>query len=126
MAAAGLEWYEISNWARPGAECRHNQLYWRQAEYRGFGCAAHSHALVAAGARRWWNVRTPERYVRLIETDQSPEAAGEDLDAHARRTEALQLRYEPETGWFPSALPDSADDPVLVTLVEPGHAAVWC
>ena len=44
LAAAGMEWYEISNWARPGAECRHNQLYWAQGDYRGFGCAAHSHA----------------------------------------------------------------------------------
>ena len=122
FAAAGLEWYEISNWARPGAECRHNQLYWRQAEYRGFGCAAHSHALVATGARRWWNVRTPERYVRLIEADQSPEAAGEDLDAHTRRAEGLQLSLRTRDGVASDALPDWADDPVLVTLVEPGPA----
>ena len=81
LAAAGMEWYEISNWARPGAECRHNQLYWAQGEYRGFGCAAHSHRSTGGGARRWWNVRTPERYIRLVEAGQPAEAAGEELDA---------------------------------------------
>ena len=62
LAAAGLENYEISNWARPGHECRHNLLYWRQQNYRGFGCAAHSHD----DGRRWWNVRTPDRYIELV------------------------------------------------------------
>ena len=40
LAEAGLEWYEISNWAKPGAECAHNLLYWSQGEYIGIGCAA--------------------------------------------------------------------------------------
>ena len=44
LGAAGLEWYEISNWARPGDECRHNLLYWAQGDYAGIGCAAHGHA----------------------------------------------------------------------------------
>ena len=43
FAAAGLEWYEVSNWARPGHECRHNLLYWAQGEYLAIGCAAHGH-----------------------------------------------------------------------------------
>ena len=59
LSAAGLANYEVSNWARPGHECRHNLLYWGQRDYRGFGCAAHSHR----AGRRWWNVRTPERYI---------------------------------------------------------------
>ncbi|HLF41864.1 MAG TPA: radical SAM family heme chaperone HemW, partial [Acidimicrobiia bacterium] len=45
LGAAGLESYEISNWARPGHECRHNLLYWTMGEYQGIGCAAHSHRL---------------------------------------------------------------------------------
>ena len=79
---AGLPWYEISNWSRPGRECRHNQLYWSQGQYRGIGCAAHSHRVdfAAGAARRWWNVRTPERYAGLVVAGRSPEAAGEDLD----------------------------------------------
>jgi oxygen-independent coproporphyrinogen-3 oxidase len=122
LAAAGLEWYEISNWARPGAECRHNQLYWAQGDYRGFGCAAHSHQATGGGARRWWNVRTPERYIRRVAAGQPAEAAGEDLDAAGRRAEALQLSLRTRQGVTAGALPGWADDPVLATLVEPAPA----
>ncbi len=63
LGAAGLDWYEISNWAAPGHRCRHNELYWDQGDYLGFGCAAHSHR----DGRRWWNLRTPERYIDAVE-----------------------------------------------------------
>jgi putative oxygen-independent coproporphyrinogen III oxidase len=99
LTEAGLEWYELSNWARPAAASRHNQLYWHQGEYRGLGCAAHSHTVTAAGgARRWWNVRTPERYLRLVEAHATVEAAGEDLDPAARRTEAFHLALRTRSG----------------------------
>ncbi len=87
LTAAGLENYEVSNWAAPGHECRHNVLYWRQGNYRGFGSAAHSHR----DGHRWWNVRTPERYVAAVRAGESTEAAGENLDAETRRIEGLQL-----------------------------------
>jgi oxygen-independent coproporphyrinogen-3 oxidase len=122
LDAAGLGWYEVSNWARPGAECRHNQLYWAQGEYRGIGCAAHSHVRTAGGARRWWNVRTPERYMRQVERGQSPEAAGEDLDSATCRREALQLSLRTRMGVPETALPGWKDDPVLASLVRPGGA----
>ncbi len=94
LSAAGLRSYEISNWAVPGHECRHNLLYWTQGEYLGAGCAAHSHR----GGRRWWNVRTPERYIAAIEAGTSPVAAGERLDARARHLEALQLELRTDRG----------------------------
>ncbi len=122
LAAAGMEWYEISNWARPGAECRHNQLYWAQGDYLGFGCAAHSHRVTGQGARRWWNVRTPERYIRLVGAGQPVEAAGEDLDAPTRRSEGLQLSLRTRQGVSAGVLPGWADDPVLATLVQPAPA----
>jgi oxygen-independent coproporphyrinogen-3 oxidase len=100
LVAAGLASYEISNWARPGHECRHNLLYWAQGEYLGFGCAAHSHR----AGRRWWNVRTPERYVSLVESGASAEAAGEALDAEGRRIEGLQLRLRTREGVPATAL----------------------
>ena len=87
LSAVGLENYEISNWARPGHECRHNVLYWRQQNYRGFGCAAHSHQ----DGRRWWNVRTPDRYIDLVAAGESTEAAGESLDDATRRFERMEL-----------------------------------
>ena len=101
LEAAGLRWYEISNWARPGDECRHNQLYWSMGEYQAFGCAGHSHR----GGRRFWNVRTPERYIEAIEAGRSPEAAGERLDPGERRLEALQLAVRTRTGVPAAALP---------------------
>ena len=120
LAGAGLEWYELSNWARPGSECRHNLLYWDQGEYRGIGCSAHSHARRPDGwARRWWNVRTPERYLRCLAAGDSAEAAGEDLDAPARGVEALQLSLRTRRGVPAAALPDLADDPELAALVMP-------
>ena len=103
LATAGLRSYEISNWARPGHECRHNLLYWASGDYRGIGCAAHSHR----AGRRWWNVRTPERYIAAIEVGRSPVAAAEQLDATTRRVEALQLSLRTRAGVPAAALPDT-------------------
>lgn len=93
LAGAGYSWYEISNWARPGCECRHNLLYWTQGEYAGIGCAAHGHTVAADGAtaRRWWNVRTPDLYLERVAAGRPVEAGGEDLDAFARDTERVVL-----------------------------------
>ena len=62
----------------PGHECRHNLLYWRQHDYLGFGCAAHSHR----AGRRWWNVRTPERYIAAVA--RRPADRGRRRDARRR------------------------------------------
>jgi putative oxygen-independent coproporphyrinogen III oxidase len=94
LPAVGLENYEISNWARPGHECRHNVLYWRQQDYRGFGCAAHSHR----SGRRWWNIRTPDRYIDLVAAGEPTEAAGETLDEPTRRFEGLELQLRMRDG----------------------------
>jgi oxygen-independent coproporphyrinogen-3 oxidase len=110
LEAAGLGWYEISNWARPGHECRHNRLYWSMGEYQAFGCAGHSHR----AGRRFWNVRTPERYIEAVAAGRSPEAAGEHLAPDARRLEALQLAVRTREGVPAAALP--VDD--LGDLVE--------
>jgi oxygen-independent coproporphyrinogen-3 oxidase len=116
LGNAGLDWYEISNWARPGAECRHNRLYWEQGTYRGIGCAAHSHAVSEqGGSRRWWNVRTPERYLRRVDAGASPEDGAEELDRESRRAEALQLALRTREGVPSAAL---AEDPLLEPLVE--------
>jgi putative oxygen-independent coproporphyrinogen III oxidase len=111
LGAAGLANYEVSNWAEPGHECRHNLVYWHQGDYQGFGCAAHSHR----SARRFWNVRTPERYIDLIGRDQSVEAAGEELDPGERRLEGLQLQIRLREGVDRGAL-DGDELPGLVEL----------
>ena len=121
LSSAGLQWYEISNWARPGSECRHNRLYWEQGEYQGIGCAAHSHRVdpVTGTARRYWNVRTPERYVALVEAGGDGSEVGETLDAGTRRMEALELALRTVAGVPEEALPGWPADPVLGRLVEP-------
>jgi oxygen-independent coproporphyrinogen-3 oxidase len=109
--AAGLARYELSNWARPGAECRHNQLYWSMGEYQAFGCAGHSHR----AGRRFWNVHTPERYIDAVAAGRSPEAAGETLDDAGRRLEALQLAVRTRQGVPAGSLPvDDLDDLVEI------------
>jgi len=114
LTGAGMANYEISNWAVPGSECRHNQLYWAQGEYWGVGCGAHSHA----EGRRWWNVRTPERYVALVERGDAPEAGSEQLSDPERALEGLQLAVRTRSGVPAAAL--AADDVtgVLAPLVE--------
>jgi len=109
LTAAGLENYEISNWARPGHECRHNLLYWAQGDYLGVGCAAHSHR----AGRRWWNLRTPERYVTAVTSGESTEASGEILDAATREFERLELALRTRDGVPLEAL-DGAALPGLV------------
>jgi oxygen-independent coproporphyrinogen-3 oxidase len=94
LGAAGLHNYEVSNWARPGHESAHNRLYWMQGDYRGFGCAAHSHA----AGRRWWNVRTPEKYLESVKFRRSTEAGFEELTDEERRIEGLQLAMRMREG----------------------------
>lgn len=107
LEGAGLMNYEISNWSRPGHECRHNQMYWGQGNYIGFGCAAHSHK----DGRRWWNVRTPERYIDCVSRDVSTETAGESLDDDTRHREALELALRTREGVPAGSLPvEELDD----------------
>jgi oxygen-independent coproporphyrinogen-3 oxidase len=100
FADAGLVNYEISNWARAGHECRHNAVYWSGGDYAGFGSAAHAHR----AGRRSWNVRTPDRFVELIEAGRSAESSHEVLDDATRTLERLQLQLRTRDGVPTSAL----------------------
>ncbi|HEX7166532.1 MAG TPA: radical SAM family heme chaperone HemW [Acidimicrobiales bacterium] len=113
FAAAGLRWYEVSNWALPGHECKHNSLYWSGDPYRGVGCAAHSFD----GARRWWNVRTPDRYIAAIGAGRSPVAGEERLDGDARRLESLALALRTRRG-VPAEALSSSDRDAVADLVD--------
>lgn len=110
LAAAGYHWEEVSNWALPGHGCRHNQLYWRQGDYVGIGSAAHSHRQ----GRRWWNVRTPDRFVSAVEAGRSPVAAEETINEASRRFEALMLSLRTPAGVPAWALPETAISDGLV------------
>jgi oxygen-independent coproporphyrinogen-3 oxidase len=87
FSAAGLPWYELSNWAVPGQECRHNVGYWRGDDWWGVGPGAHSHV---AGTR-WWNVKHPAAYVERLQEGQSPAVGREVLDDDTRAVEEILL-----------------------------------
>jgi putative oxygen-independent coproporphyrinogen III oxidase len=109
LSTAGYRWEEVSNWARPGHGCRHNQLYWRQGNYVGIGSAAHSHLGGACAGRRWWNVRTPDRYVAAVEAGRSPVAGEERVEGERHELERLMLSLRTPAGVPDSALPDAAE-----------------
>jgi putative oxygen-independent coproporphyrinogen III oxidase len=115
---AGLEWYEISNWAKPGHESRHNWNYWMQGDYLAIGAAAHGHLQ----GHRWWHVRTPERYIAAIERGKVPTAASEILDPHQRTFEALELSLRTRAG-VPAAVLPLGEDPDFDRLLHtaPGN-----
>jgi putative oxygen-independent coproporphyrinogen III oxidase len=88
LAGAGLDWYEISNWAAsPDAACQHNLLYWTGGDWWGIGPGAHSHV----GGTRWWNVRHPAAYAARLDAGVSPGQAREVLTVAERRTERIML-----------------------------------
>jgi oxygen-independent coproporphyrinogen-3 oxidase len=88
LERAGFRRYEVSSWARPGFESRHNQAYWRCSPVYGAGAGAHSYATDGATARRWWNVARPREYIAACP---EPEADGEDLAARKTAAETLML-----------------------------------
>lgn len=92
--AAGLPWYELSNWAAPGEECRHNLAYWRGDDWWGVGPGAHSHI----SGTRWWNAKHPGSYVRRVSEGLSPAAGREVLDATTRRLEDVMLGIRMASG----------------------------
>jgi oxygen-independent coproporphyrinogen-3 oxidase len=87
LGAAGYGHYEISNFARPGRECRHNLLYWGPGEYLGCGPSAHSHWQ----GKRFGNIRNLDQYCERMLKGESARAFEEHLDPAARAREALVM-----------------------------------
>jgi putative oxygen-independent coproporphyrinogen III oxidase len=84
----GLNWYEVSNWARsPADRCAHNLLYWTGADWWGAGPGAHSHV----GGTRWWNVKHPAAYAGRISAGVSPGHARETLTPAEQQLERVML-----------------------------------
>ncbi|MFJ5957225.1 radical SAM family heme chaperone HemW [Paenarthrobacter sp. NPDC092416] len=101
ISAAGLEWYEVSNWSRtPQQACRHNLAYWRGDDWWGIGPGAHSHV----GGVRWWNVKHPTAYASRLASGTSPAAGRETLDADTREVERIMLEARLGTGLSVDAL----------------------
>ena len=123
ITAAGLGWYEVSNWSRtPGQACWHNLAYWRGDDWWGIGPGAHSHV----GGVRWWNVKHPTAYAGRLASGVSPAAGRETLDAETRNVERIMLEARLSSGLNVAALGTSGRQAVagLIAdgLVDPATA----
>jgi oxygen-independent coproporphyrinogen-3 oxidase len=85
--AKGLTWYELSNWSKPGHQCRHNIAYWQNKNWWGLGPGAHSHV----DARRFWNVKHPTTYKQKVFAGESPVLDSEKLTKEQIKDEAILL-----------------------------------
>ncbi|HLK87227.1 MAG TPA: radical SAM family heme chaperone HemW [Candidatus Binataceae bacterium] len=96
----GYAMYEISNYAPPGHEARHNLTYWRMDSYLGLGAGAHSFARDerGGGGRRWWNERMPARYILRALADGCAQAGDEPIDARRARGEFVFLNLRLRAG----------------------------
>jgi len=83
----GMEWYELSNWAKPGHACRHNVGYWHSKNWWGLGPGAHSHL----NAKRFWNVKHPTTYKQKVFAGESIIAESEQLTPAQLKDEAIML-----------------------------------
>jgi oxygen-independent coproporphyrinogen-3 oxidase len=119
LEANGYQWEEISNWAKPGHECRHNHVYWDQDDYVGFGSAAHSHR----HGRRFWNVRTPDRYVAMVRDGTRPLGGEESLDARTQTFERDSLALRTAKG-VPLEAFDSLDEIAHLVSVADGRVTL--
>jgi len=100
----GYPMYEISNYAPPGHESRHNLTYWHAETYLGLGAGAHSFARGGdgAGGRRWWNERVPTRYITRV-MESNAEAGSEVIDSTMAAGEFVFLNLRLREGFRPTA-----------------------
>jgi putative oxygen-independent coproporphyrinogen III oxidase len=90
-ARHGLPVYEISNHARPGAECRHNLVYWRYGEYAGVGPGAHGRLVTSEGRMAHSTEKRPETWLERVEAEGHALVENEQLDAEAQGDEYLLM-----------------------------------
>ncbi len=129
LAGAGLDAYEISNYAKPGQECRHNLTYWRYGEYVGIGPGAHGRVVRSDGSKiATRQIRLPEAWLRAVERDGHASEEPETLSPRARLEELLMMglrlaegvpraRIVEEAG---VAFEEALDPEALAPLVEAG------
>jgi oxygen-independent coproporphyrinogen-3 oxidase len=114
LAAARLSWYEVSNWSRAGAECRHNMGYWNGGQWWGAGPGAHSFV----GDTRWWNVKHPNTFAERLRLGQAPVADFERLDDHDRHVEDVLLRIRLHSGLPTTMLTQSEQRRAAVAVTD--------
>jgi len=115
LSAAGMTWYEVSNWATDATHrSRHNLAYWTGQDWWGVGPGAHSHV----GGVRWWNVKHPAAYAERIGAGVSPAAGRETLDDDAVRLERILLGTRIVDGLPIEALEQNGRSAVAALIAE--------
>jgi oxygen-independent coproporphyrinogen III oxidase len=95
----GYPMYEVSNYAAAGHEARHNLSYWRAESYLGIGAGAFSYGGQTTGSRRWWNERSPSRYIEIASKAGNPEAGFELVDQQTAMGEFIFLNLRLSAGF---------------------------
>lgn len=110
LRAAGYEWYEVSNWAKPGLESQHNRAYWTNANWWGFGPGAHSHI----DGSRFWNIKHPIAYTGKLTHGEFPIGGGEALSESERAEEDIMLGIRLKEGIL---VPNQTPSEVIASLI---------
>ncbi|MEI6649624.1 MAG: radical SAM family heme chaperone HemW [Actinomycetes bacterium] len=116
FSAAGLHWYEVSNWAKPGSHCRHNVAYWEGKNWWGLGPGAHSHI----NGKRWWNVKHPSAYADRLSQGIDPAQSSEILTSQERESERVMLAIRLPAGIAQASLTEEQVQRIR-TFMEQGH-----
>lgn len=111
LLARGYHNYEVSNWSKPGHECKHNLNYWLDHNWWGFGAGAHSHFVNS----RWWNHKHPRRYLDAIAVNGGVSGA-ENLSESDRLLERVMLQIRLAQGLPLELLPDPQKAQKIVEL----------
>ena len=110
LSGAGLDWYEVSNWARTdGDRCRHNEGYWSGADWLAVGPGAHGHL----DGRRWWNVKHPTAWAARLEAGKAPVDGHETLSPEQRRLERIMLEVRRREGVDRGLASENAADALI-------------
>lgn len=93
LTSNGFYQYEVSNFAKPGYECIHNNAYWHYIDYLGFGTSAHSflHSSNGSAGRRWWNYSSLKMYINAIEKKGDAVSGAEKLSLEEELSEYVML-----------------------------------
>jgi oxygen-independent coproporphyrinogen-3 oxidase len=106
MKRSGYQHYEVSNWARPGRECRHNLVYWRNSDWLGLGAGAHSHLF----EQRFADAASPSRYIALVnESESGADDCFEGMRQIGMREAADRSREMSETAFLALRLREGLD-----------------
>lgn len=115
FSAQGFNWYELSNWAKPGSECKHNLAYWKGDNWWGLGPGAHSHI----NGERFWNIKHPKSYAEAL-SNGSAIAGSEILSVEEMESERIMLEIRLPSGIEKASL-KSAQIEKLTEFLEGGE-----